>query len=78
MLDRSSLLCMYVILKCSDELEYTGFGYLSDDGENSQSVMQDKDLFAEPVYPGAELSVAGAYVAIMEFKRKCKLPFTQL
>lgn len=35
----------------------------------------NESLF-EPLYEGAGITICGAYCAIMEFKRECKLPFT--
>ena len=35
----------------------------------------EEDMF-KPLYDGAGISVCGAYCAIMEFKRACRLPFT--
>ena len=32
----------------------------------------------KPLYNGAGISVCGAYCAIMEFKRVCRLPFTAI
>ena len=32
----------------------------------------------QPLYDGAGISVCGAYCAIMEFKRVCRLPFTAI
>ena len=32
----------------------------------------------EPLYPGAQIVVCGAYCAIMEFKHVCRLPFTAI
>ena len=40
-------------------------------------VQIDQDIF-EPVYPGASITVCGAYCAIMEFKRVCRLPCTAI
>lgn len=37
----------------------------------------DENLF-EPLYDGASITVCGAYCAIMEFKRVCRLPFTAI
>jgi hypothetical protein len=37
----------------------------------------NKALF-EPLYDGAGITICGAYCAIMEFKRECKLPFTTI
>ncbi len=45
----------------------------SDSGE----IEVDQDMF-EPLYPGAGISVCGAYCAILEFKRVCRLPFTAI
>ena len=45
----------------------------SDSGE----IEVDRDMF-EPLYPGASISVCGAYCAILEFKRVCRLPFTAI
>ena len=33
---------------------------------------------SEPIYPGANITVLGAYCLLMEFKRLCKLPFSTL
>ena len=32
----------------------------------------------EPLYEGAHITVCGAYCALMEFKRVCRLPFSAL
>ena len=32
----------------------------------------------EPIYEGANISICGAYCAIMEFKCVCRLPFTTI
>ena len=37
----------------------------------------DENMF-EPLYDGASITVCGAYCAIMEFKRVCRLPFTAI
>ena len=37
----------------------------------------EEDMF-KPLYDGAGISVCGAYCAIMEFKRVCRLPFTAI
>lgn len=37
----------------------------------------DEKMF-EPLYDGASITVCGAYCAIMEFKRVCRLPFTAI
>ena len=35
----------------------------------------EEDMF-KPLYDGAGIYVCGAYCAILEFKRACRLPFT--
>ena len=42
-----------------------------------ESMDVDSDLF-EPLYDGASITVCGAYCALMEFKRACKLPFSAI
>ncbi len=37
----------------------------------------DECLF-EPIYENASITVSGAFCAIMELKRKCRLPFTTI
>ena len=37
----------------------------------------DERMF-EPLYEGVHITVCGAYCAIMEFKRVCRLPFTAI
>lgn len=37
----------------------------------------DEKMF-EPIYKDATITVCGAYCAIMEFKRSCRLPFTTI
>ena len=37
----------------------------------------DESMF-EPIYDVASITVCGAYCAIMEFKRVCRLPFTAI
>lgn len=37
----------------------------------------DEHMF-EPVYQNANITVSGAFCAIMEFKRQCRLPFTAI
>ena len=32
----------------------------------------------KPLFDGAGISVCGAYCAVMEFKRMCRLPFTAI
>ena len=53
----------------------------SDDSENSDfdadESMEVDDMF-EPLYDGANITVCGAYCAIMEFKRVCRLPFSAI
>lgn len=44
---------------------------------NNDEVPIEQDMF-EPLYPGARITVCGAYCAIMEFKWVCKLPFTAI
>ena len=39
-----------------------------------ESMDIDSELF-EPLYEGASITACGAYCALMEFKRACKLPF---
>lgn len=34
------------------------------------------DEMFEPIYPGATLTICGAYCAIMHFKSTCRIPFT--
>ena len=45
------------------------------DFDADESMEVDFNLF-EPLYDGANITVCGAYCAIMEFKRACKLPFS--
>ena len=56
----------------------------SDSDDNSEpeanadeSMDIDSELF-EPLYDGARITVCGAYCALMEFKRTCKLPFSAM
>jgi hypothetical protein len=54
----------------------------SDDNSESdvdahESMEVDSILF-EPLYDSANITVCGAYCAIMEFKRVCKLPFSAI
>ena len=49
--------------------------YSSDDED--EDVLIDDD-FWEPVYEGANVSTVGAYCAIMEFKRACRLFFSTI
>ena len=49
--------------------------YSSDDED--EDVLIDDD-FWEPVYEGATVSTVGAYCAIMEFKRACRLSFSTI
>lgn len=67
-------------LSLDDELE------LADDelelAEDEVETLNDdfdlnKELF-EPIYENAGITLCGAYCAIMEFKRMCKLPFSSL
>ncbi len=44
--------------------------------ENAEEKLED-NMF-EPLYEGANISISGAYCAIMEFKRACRLPFTTI
>lgn len=37
----------------------------------------DMKMF-EPLYDGASITICGAYCALMEFKRACRLPFTTI
>ena len=37
----------------------------------------DEKMF-EPLYDGANITICGAYCALMEFKRACRLPFTTI
>lgn len=37
----------------------------------------DSNMF-EPLYDGASITICGAYCALMEFKRACRLPFTTI
>lgn len=47
----------------------------SDDEDEELDI--DKKMF-EPLYKNASITVCGAYCAIMEFKRACRLPFTTI
>ena len=49
--------------------------YSSDDED--EDVLIDNE-FWEPVYEGANISTVGAYCAIMEFKRACRLSFSTI
>lgn len=44
--------------------------------ENAEEKLED-DMF-KPLYEGASISISGAYCAIMELKRACRLPFTTI
>lgn len=57
--------------------------YDDDSGESECDTTDDDELVADsnmfqPIYPGSDVTVAGAYCAIMEFKRICRLPFTTI
>ena len=56
------------------ESEFESF---DEDPDNSTSDLNEppEEIF-EPLYPGAELSICGAYCAIMHFKSTCRIPFT--
>ena len=47
------------------------------DANADESMDIDSELF-EPLYDGASITVCGAYCALMEFKRACKLPFSAM
>ena len=47
------------------------------DVNTDESMDVDSNLF-EPLYDGASITVCGAYCALMEFKRACKLPFSAI
>jgi len=49
----------------------------SDQGQCDEDIEIDEKMF-EPIYDGASITVCGAYCAIMEFKRACRLPFTAI
>ena len=66
------------------ELSHTDPEYDSDldqdDGEfsmDTESAEVDSDMF-KPLYDGANITICGAYCAIMEFKRACRLPFSAI
>ncbi len=44
--------------------------------ENLEEILEDS-MF-EPLYENANITISGAYCAIMEFKRACRLPFTTI
>lgn len=44
--------------------------------EASYECTIDKDELFLPLYPGANISICGAYCAIMSLQSKCSLPFT--
>lgn len=47
------------------------------DSDNSEDEdVELDDCMFEPIYEDAKITVSGAYCAIMEFKRACRLPFT--
>ena len=56
---------------------------LSDDSEDELTSEEesehdaDCDMF-ESIYPGSDITIAGAYCAIMEVKRICRLPFATI
>ena len=43
---------------------------------DADSLPNITDEMFEPIYPGATLTVCGAYCAIMHFKSTCRVPFT--
>jgi len=49
----------------------------SSSDDEDEEVLIDDD-FWEPVYEGANISTVGAYCAIMEFKRACRLSFSTI
>ena len=48
--------------------------YSDSEGED-EDIEVDHDMF-QPIYENAKITVCGVYCAIMEMKRKCRLPFT--
>ena len=55
----------------------------SDDSDSDHSNNEDSDQevdenMFEPIYDDANITVCGAYCAIMEFKHVCRLPFTAI
>ena len=59
------------------ELDPPSDSELDPPSDSELDIEVDKDMF-EPLYPGASISKCGAYCAIMEFKRVCRLPFTAI
>ena len=45
---------------------------------NADESMEVDDNMFEPLYDGANITVCGAFCAIMEFKRVCRLPFSAI
>ena len=57
-----------------------GLGDNSEDELTSEEESEhdaDCDMF-ESIYPGSDITIAGAYCAIMEVKRICRLPFATI
>ena len=60
-----------------EQLNEDSDGDSESDFDADESMEVDFNLF-EPLYDGANITVCGAYCAIMEFKRACKLPFSAI
>ena len=63
-------------LNCGSDSDRDDCGSDHSDIEDSDQEV-DENMF-EPIYDGANITVCGAYCAIMEFKRVCRLPFTAI
>lgn len=48
------------------------------DSEDEDKEMELEDHMIRPIYENANITLCGAYCAIMEFKRACRLPFTAI
>ena len=51
---------------------------LIDDGQSYGRNIELEDDYFQPLYEGATVSICEAFVAIMHFKKTCKLPFTTI
>ena len=70
---------LYLCISFSHRLEAEGVEEIVTDVPDSPTKhpKTDKIIF-EPLYQGAQITVCGAYCAILEFKYVCRLPFTAI